>query len=281
MYVPFRAGIRRRRAGQELGIALGPSFRAEPLRPSRHIGAFRLEYPTWRYCKKDGTRDLRYSHNRPVYPRSALEFGSWRVSSKDVFELYELVQSLRRRGEPIAETYEERWKRQELAAASHAHHAITSIDQIINRYADTPTGFEEFCAGLFRAMGYRAEVTPPANDGGLDLRMERDGRRYIAECKCFTPGNAVGRPVLQKLYGANATERAYGMLVITTSTFSKGAEEYAALTGIRLLDGQRLMDLCFRVGYATHERPAPLPAIVTLSPQDILANMPPDMRGQV
>ena len=74
-------------------------------------------------------------------------------------------------------------------------------------------------------------------DGGIDLRMSREGRTYIVECKCYDRSHRAGRPVAQKLQGANAVERAGRMVVVTTSAFSQDAIDYAGQVGAELIDG--------------------------------------------
>ena len=122
------------------------------------------------------------------------------------------------------------------------------------------------------------EITPPVADGGFDLRMFRDGQMTLVECKCFEPSNSVGRPILQKLFGANAVEGAGHLILVTTATFSGEAIAYAREVGIELVDGSALIALCNRVWGI---RP---PARVTaaqhaqLSLEDHLSCMPSDIR---
>lgn len=103
----------------------------------------------------------------------------------------------------------------------------------------TPEDFEEWCADLFRSKGFKVEVTPKVNDGGYDLYMEKDGISYIVECKCYSD-TTIGRPLLQKLVGANATIRADKCVFITTSSFSAPAKQYAQEQRIWLIDGNQL-----------------------------------------
>ena len=100
----------------------------------------------------------------------------------------------------------------------------------------------------------------------------------LLECKCFEPSNSVGRPILQKLFGANAVEGAGHLILVTTATFSGEAIAYAREVGIELVDGSALIALCNRVWGI---RP---PARVTaaqhaqLSLEDHLSCMPSDIR---
>ena len=82
-------------------------------------------------------------------------------------------------------------------------------------------------------------------DGGIDLRMSREGRTYIVECKCYDRSHRAGRPVAQKLQGANAVERAGRMVVVTTSTFSPRTRSTRGPGG-RRAHRRRLITMCRR-----------------------------------
>lgn len=123
------------------------------------------------------------------------------------------------------------------------HKGVTIAD-IQRECAKCPQDFESFCAGLFIKAGYKAKVTAKTNDGGYDLWLSKSGVTYIGECKLYSK-TTIGRPLLQKLVGANATQKADKCLFITTSTFSKPAKEYAKEQHIWLIDKfelQRLID---------------------------------------
>ena len=122
-----------------------------------------------------------------------------------------------------------------------------TVSDLLVKYADCPQEFEGFCASLFRKMGFEAETTAKTNDGGYDIWMKKDGITYIAECKLYS-SDIVGRPLIQKLVGANATQKADKMVFITTSKFSKLAIEYANEQKIWLIDGeelQRMIDVYY------------------------------------
>lgn len=170
-----------------------------------------------------------------------------------------------------------RKKRAGLTRRAAARESATSVSGIVSRFAGTPTAFEGFCADLYRALGWKAETTQAVNDGGLDIRMTSpEGVSYIAECKCFDPSHHVGRPVIQKLHGASAIEQAQGMMVITTSTFTKGAMDYAADVGVDLVDGPRLMKLCNQAWGGGKKVTVP-ESEWRLTKQDILQHIPTDM----
>ncbi len=113
-----------------------------------------------------------------------------------------------------------------------------------------PDRFEALVAELLLALGFDEETlqaTPFRNDGGIDVRG-------ILKAGNITDVNAavqvkrwksnVQAPVVQALRGS-LTVHEQG-IIITTSKFSKGAQQEAQATGksrISLVDGERLLDL--------------------------------------
>ncbi len=108
----------------------------------------------------------------------------------------------------------------------------------------TPREFEEAVAEIFRKFDYRAEVTPYVRDRGVDLLLEdQEGTRFAVQIKQFASGLSVGRPELQKLQGAMLDSRADRAILVTLSSFSEPARRYAREHGIRLIDGDELINM--------------------------------------
>ena len=203
---------------------------------------FSLRFPRWEYGNRDGTRDKRRTYNGIIYVSSELHVSSWRISMPRPWDMVDLVRNLRQKGYSIPLCMEEQVKKhQKSGQLSNAE--TLSLKDIVRKYEPSPTDFEEFCAGLFRTMGYKAKVTPKSNDGGYDIFLSKGSLTAIAECKCYALDHKIGRPAIQKLVGANMTKQASKMLFITTSSFSAPAEVYAAETGVKLVDGRRLLAL--------------------------------------
>ena len=146
--------------------------------------------------------------------------------------MYCLVQQMRKKGQRISLCKEELEKKATLSKQLSQTEA-NSVFEIVSRYEESPAGFEHFCADIFRQLGYKAEVTPPANDGGYDILLSRDGETAIMECKCYAANHKIGRPALQKLVGANSSMRASQMWFVTTSSFSAPAAAYGKEQGIQ------------------------------------------------
>lgn len=101
----------------------------------------------------------------------------------------------------------------------------------------SPQAFENYIAELFKEKGFNVQVTPPTNDGGKDIVMSLNGRKYFVECKHYSDG-AIGREIIQKLLGAGTLEGdVVGYFVVTSSYFNKNAIECGEkLNNLVLLD---------------------------------------------
>ncbi|MEU2543937.1 restriction endonuclease [Streptomyces roseolus] len=104
-------------------------------------------------------------------------------------------------------------------------------------------GFEHTVAALCARDGCTAvEVVGGAGDLGADVvAVTVDGRRVVLQCKHYAPDNRVGSQDLQRFGGTCFTiHEADVAIVVTTSSFTAPAAEYAALCGIVCLDGEAL-----------------------------------------
>ena len=115
-----------------------------------------------------------------------------------------------------------------------------------------PQFFEELVVELLVAMGYggshedAAKVVGRGGDEGIDgiIKEDRLGLESIyVQAKRWQ--GTVGRPVIQQFAGALQGQRARKGVLITTSSFSRDAAEYAAglQNTIVLVDGAQLAQL--------------------------------------
>ncbi|MCA9360114.1 restriction endonuclease [Candidatus Kaiserbacteria bacterium] len=86
--------------------------------------------------------------------------------------------------------------------------------------------FEHFVAFLYQNQGYKTQVTQKGNDGGIDIVMEKLGKKIMVQVKHNAIGNKIGRVDLQKFVGAYSHVVDMGYFV-TSSSFNKNALEYA------------------------------------------------------
>ncbi|WP_254205535.1 restriction endonuclease [Nocardia alni] len=138
--------------------------------------------------------------------------------------------------------------------------------ELLKRLRDqTPHDFEQSVLDVLIAMGYggaekRAVRIGGSGDGGVDGVIDQDPLgldRIHVQAKRYGAENIVQRPTLQSFVGALHGVGASRGVFITTSSFSKGAHEYANSiknTRVVLIDGERLTSLMIKYGVGVQER---------------------------
>ena len=127
------------------------------------------------------------------------------------------------------------------------------ISEVITRLQGDPAlianvaarEFEEVVAELLASMGWEVNLTPPSRDGGLDiLGISRDASGFetswIVECKRYETSRRVGVGTMRALYGIQEQLRVPRALLVTTSTVTRAAAEFAKAVGIEIADGDVL-----------------------------------------
>ena len=94
--------------------------------------------------------------------------------------------------------------------------------------------FEKEVAKLYEAHGYDVQVTKGSGDGGIDIFLEKAGRRYGVQCK--NHHKAIGPAAIRDLYGTMSHEGLDAGIFIASSGYTKGAKEFAYNKAITLLD---------------------------------------------
>jgi restriction system protein len=107
-----------------------------------------------------------------------------------------------------------------------------------------PIDFERRVAEMYYKLGYKKEITDKASgDGGIDIILCKMGKKYLVQCKRYSEKNTVKVGVVRELMGVVASENADGGWVVTTSTFTNAAKEFAKKNKIlKLIDSSDLMD---------------------------------------
>lgn len=116
--------------------------------------------------------------------------------------------------------------------------------------------FEQAVAALCERDGCRdVGVVGGANDLGADVvATGPDGRRIVIQCKRYGAANKVGSQELQRFGGTCFTvHEADVAALVTTSSFTEPAVDYAAHTGIRCFGGAALAAWADRTGPAPWE----------------------------
>ena len=107
----------------------------------------------------------------------------------------------------------------------------------------TPTEFEEYVARIFEALGYKTELTGGAGDEGIDIKMTKDGRRYLVQCKQYF-GKKITPHHVRDFYGAIGSSHIDGRgYFVTTSFFTSEAERWAEDKNLELVDVNELIKL--------------------------------------
>ncbi|MBP5602407.1 MAG: restriction endonuclease [Treponema sp.] len=137
------------------------------------------------------------------------------------------------------------------------------VDDILSKISEcSPTFFEHLVVDLLVHMGYggsfseAAQVVGKSGDEGIDGIIKEDklglDTIYI-QAKRWK--GVVGRPEIQKFAGALLGQKASKGVFITTSTFTKEADDYASSVDrkVVLIDGEKLASLMIEhnVGIST------------------------------
>ncbi|WP_304124526.1 restriction endonuclease [Methanosphaera cuniculi] len=125
-----------------------------------------------------------------------------------------------------------------------------------------PYFFEKLSLDLLKKMDFYkvktigGEVTSKSNDGGVDGLIFLDPlsiKPVYFQSKRWK--SSISRPEMQKFVGALNDRSADTGIYITTSTFTKGAIKTARTANIKLIDGEKLVELMieYNVGIKTKE----------------------------
>ena len=104
---------------------------------------------------------------------------------------------------------------------------------------------ERMLADHYRAQGYEVDHVGTGNsrarlDGGIDLKLRKDGRYTVVQCKHWN-AKQVPHNDVHELIGVMATEGAQAAILVTSGEFTPYARESAAKIGtIELVDGATL-----------------------------------------
>jgi restriction system protein len=127
--------------------------------------------------------------------------------------------------------------------------------------------FEQLIAEAFRRQGYAALVTGSSSpDGGVDIRLHKNGQLTLVQCKHWK-AFAVGVQPVRELLGVVTAEQASQGIFVTSGRFTRAAHAFAKNTPLTLVDGPALTRLLPK---STAAAPSPPPPGGSQSP-----NTPP------
>lgn len=116
--------------------------------------------------------------------------------------------------------------------------------------------FEELLDAIFKNQGYRTELGPGSNDGGIDLRLYENTARpelvTIVQAKRYS--NPIKFDSVASLFGVATMEGAPKALFATTSRFQPKAQKFALMSEskvdlptLELADGTRIGEWCGKI----------------------------------
>ena len=115
----------------------------------------------------------------------------------------------------------------------------TDLDSI---KALTWSQFEELTGEYFRQRGYQViENCCVGADGGVDIRLRKDGELILVQCKNWRK-NKVGVSTVRELLGAVTAFGASRGIVVCSGPFTEDAKKLAASTVIDIVDGGALIE---------------------------------------
>ncbi|BCX89882.1 restriction system protein [Methylomarinovum tepidoasis] len=103
--------------------------------------------------------------------------------------------------------------------------------------------FELLAGEAFRQQGYQIEERgSDGPDGGVDLVLHRDGKKYLVQCKHWKTRRVGVKPV-RELFGVMAAEGADGGFVVASGQFTEDARRFVQNKPIELVDTEQLLAL--------------------------------------
>lgn len=137
--------------------------------------------------------------------------------------------------------------------------------------------FEELVAEAYRRQGYAVIENPGGGaDGGIDVRLKKNGHLHLVQCKQWR-SQKVGVKVVREMYGVMVSEHAASAIVITSGTYTQEARNFASGKPLDLVDGAQLEVLISQVQVSKEKRsissvpidkPVPVAEPVTVDPPD-------------
>ncbi len=125
--------------------------------------------------------------------------------------------------------------------------------------------FEELVGEAYRRQGYRVVENDSAGpDGGIDLVIVKDGKKYLVQCKQWR-SQKVGVKVVREMFGLVVAEQAAGGIIITSGHFTQEAGKFATGKPLKLVDGEQLAALISTV--QREQKMAPVSAATATLPK--------------
>jgi restriction system protein len=121
--------------------------------------------------------------------------------------------------------------------------------------------FEMLVGEAYRRQGYKVEETQTGPDGGIDLRLRKDGELTLVQCKHWRTQRVGVKPV-RELYGVMVDAGAHAGIFVASGTYTPDAHAFAEGKRLELVDG-RMLEALIRDVSTPLERPPTTPPAPT------------------
>ena len=95
--------------------------------------------------------------------------------------------------------------------------------------------FEEAMSELFERLGYNSDLTRATKDGGIDIVLYKDGKKYFVQCKFHK--NNIGVEPVKQLWADKDVYGADKVIMLTYAGISKDAKNYINMINKNRKDG--------------------------------------------
>lgn len=117
---------------------------------------------------------------------------------------------------------------------------------------------EELVGEAYRRQGFHVIENQTAGaDGGIDLRLKKDGATHLVQCKQYRTSK-VGVSIVREMFGVLIAEKAASMTIITSGYFTQDAKNFSYDKQIDLVDGKQLELMVKNVQVKQNSHQAPL-----------------------
>ncbi|MNB78606.1 DNA topoisomerase 1 [compost metagenome] len=123
--------------------------------------------------------------------------------------------------------------------------------------------FEKYLGHLFRAQGYKAEVTKAAGDYGADLIIQKNNKKIVVQAKRYSKN--VGIKAVQEAQASIAHYGASEAWVVSNSDYTAAAYDLAKSNRVKLINREALIEMILAMN------PGAAP-----SPKAVIAEVPVD-----
>ena len=130
--------------------------------------------------------------------------------------------------------------------------------------------FEMLVGEAFRRQGYRIEETGLGGaDGGIDLRLSKNGKSTLVQCKHWR-SQRVDVKIVREMYGLLVHHGADAVKIVAVGDFTQDAQRFAQGKPIELIHGEALLAL-IQAGQSTTPvaaDPTPKPTVTNAGAPD-------------